>query len=120
MLEKVTRPHGVSFISFLHDIKGDMTRDEMFQFLAADALATGWGRVFIEEDDDEIRVIAPKGFPLGQQFVLEEDKTESPVDYYFMGYFEGALSRIDGIPYKGKETECVAKGCDRCVFVFRK
>ncbi len=120
LMARVTKPHGVTFLTFLKDMKGELPRDDILKLIATDLLATGWGRVYIEDDSPhEIRVIAPKGFPLAQQFKLHDDKSTHPVDYYFLGYFQGALSTLDDVNYDASEIKCVAKGDDECVFVFR-
>lgn len=116
LMHRVTRPHGRTFMEFTDGERGALSRDDLLLYLAEDLLATGWGKVIIEQDSGVFRVIALKGFPLGQQYLLHEDESAGPVDHYFLGYFEGAFSALDGKLYKGKEIECVAKGDDRCVF----
>jgi len=122
IMERATRPHGGGFVAFLREEKKEasQSREGIMRLACADALATGWGQVRMEESHQDIRVICEKGFPVGQMYVEKGERSPGPVDYYFLGYFTGVLSAMDNKVYKGVEEECIAKGDERCVFVFKK
>ncbi|GEM_PF-5749750 len=52
------------------------------------------GETRIEENAHEIKVVSDTGFPIGQQFKLQGAQAKTPVDQYFLGYFEGVLSAV--------------------------
>ncbi len=119
VMHMVTKPHGRTFIEFAMKEFGELEKEEILTHLVADLMATGWGMVRIIPKFDGYQVIAPKGFPIGQQFLEHNEASEEPVDHYFLGYFEGAFSMLDGIEYTGREVLCVASGAGHCEFVFR-
>ncbi|MCK4718846.1 MAG: 4-vinyl reductase [Thermoplasmata archaeon] len=122
IMERITRPHGGGFVAFLREEKAqvDMPREGILRLACADARATGWGKVRIEEGADSVEIISEKGFPIGQIYRDKGERTPMPVDYYFLGYFTGVFSALDNTPYRGEELECVAKGDPQCVFRLKK
>ncbi|MDG6221461.1 MAG: 4-vinyl reductase [Candidatus Thermoplasmatota archaeon] len=122
IMERATRPHGGGFIAFLKAEKSESKLDRvgMLRLVCADALATGWGKIQIVDEETIIDVVAEEGFPIGQMYRDKGERSPIPVDNYFLGYFTGVLSALDNKPYRGEELECLARGEERCRFRFKK
>ena len=124
VLSYIGNEHGRDFYDYLkseYEKKGnELTPEEIFRYTVNEMPAIGWGRITIEDNGDEIVIEAPHGFVVGGYYKNEGEKTDIPVDAYFLGYFTGLFSKAKGVEFKGEEVECVAKGDPRCLMVLKK
>ncbi len=115
--------HGANFYRVLkekYDKEGkELTEEDVLKYTAAEFPAIGWGSIEIEVEENEIRVVAPYGFPAGRTFVDNGERSDIPVDAYVMGYLLGLFSEMRGKKMVGEEVECVARGDERCLMVFK-
>ena len=118
VLKRIGKVYGEKFYELLINGPEGNTigdRQKLFSHLCAETQAIGWGRITIEEFPGKIVVMSEKGLATGRNY---EGTSEQPVDSYFLGYFEGFLSKLDNISYHGIESECVAVGNDCCKLEF--
>jgi hypothetical protein len=87
--------------------------------VCAETEAIGWGKIAVEDDGKKVVITSRDGFASGRTIAASGTRA-TPVDSYFLGYFEGFLNTLDGTRYAGEEVECVAKGDRQCKMVFRK
>ncbi len=124
VLSYIGKEHGRDFYDYLkreyEDMGKELTVEEIFRYTVNEMPAIGWGRITIEDNDNEIIIEAPNGFVVGRYYKNEGEKTDIPVDAYFLGYFTGLFSRARGTEYQGEEVECIAKGDSRCLMILKK
>ena len=118
VMKKIGKSYGEMFYNLTSNGQQShllANKEKIFNFICAETEAIGWGRITIEELPNKIIIIADQGMATGRNY---EGKSEHPVDSYFLGYFEGFFSKLNNTTYYGVETECVAKGDERCKMEF--
>ena len=124
LMYRIGRPYGLTFYKLVEKDaelnRKKLSREDAFKGLCADNSAIGWGNVEIEDEGGRIIVTAPHGFPTSQGFLAHNQKSDTPADSYFLGYFEGFFSAMDKTRYRGNEVTCIAKGDKECKMVFEK
>ena len=117
VLRSIGRAYGFKFFDLLSNQEKELmgNRERLFSYLCAETQAIGWGDISIEEQDGKIIILSEKGLAPGHN---SKGKSQQAVDFYFLGYFEGFLSKLDGIEYHAAETQCVAKGDPVCKMEF--
>lgn len=118
VLKKIGKGYGKMFYDLLSkgqhsDLLKDRSR--IFHYLCAETEAIGWGRISIEEFPGKIIITSNEGMVAGRNY---KGQSQHPVDSYLLGYFEGFFNNLDNTTYYGVETECVAKGDERCRMEF--
>lgn len=93
-------------------------KEKLYKYICAETQAIGWGRIVIEDNDKEIVITSP-GFPAGRCQMLAGIVRETPIDAYFLGYFEGFFREIKDERLVGEEIECVSMGHSQCKMVFK-
>lgn len=121
VMKRIGKVYGSKFYELLK--KGNTAlfiddKERLYRYICAETQAIGWGQMSIEEQDDEI-IITSKGFASGKYFHSTGQTRDSPIDTYFLGYFEGFLREMHGKKFDGEEVECVAKGDSQCKMVFK-
>jgi len=113
ILKKIGKSYGEMFFDLLNNHQTELMSDrvKLFNYLCAETEAIGWGRISIEELPNKIIIISDKGMATGRNY---KGQSQNAVDSYFLGYFEGFFSKLNNTTYYGVETECVAKGDERC------
>ncbi len=121
VLKRMGRTYGEKFHDLIEqeDSKLFEDREMLLQFVCAETQAIGWGRIAIEDDGRTVTIISPDGL-VGGRIMAEKGKHPHAIDSYFLGYFEGFLTKLDGIRYDSEESLCVAKGDAKCMMVFRR
>ncbi len=120
VLKRIGKIYGSKFYNLLKNGKTALFINDpvkLYQYICAETQAIGWGQMSIEELGEDI-IITSKGFASGEYFSSTGQKRDTPIDAYFLGYFEGFLSEMHGKRFNGEETECVAMGNDQCKMVF--
>ena len=124
ILSYIGSEHGRDFYEYLkreyEKNKKKITPEDVYLYTVNEMPAVGWGKIIIEEKDDEIIIEAPEGFVVGRHYKERGEIMDIPVDAYFLGYFVGLFSRAKGYELRGEEVECVAKGDRRCLMVLKK
>ena len=118
VLKKIGKSYGEMFYALISNgprshLLAD--KEKIFNFVCAETEAIGWGRISIEELPNKFIIIADQGMATGRNY---NGESQHPVDSYFLGYFEGFLSKLNNTIYYGVETECVAKGDGCCKMEF--
>ena len=121
VLKRMGRSYGEKFYSLISEEQADLLEDKemLYQFVCAETQAIGWGQISVDDNGNEITITSKDGLASGRTMTQKGGKPHS-VDAYFVGYFEGFLSKLDGETYYGDEPECVAKGDKQCRMVFKK
>ncbi len=124
LMKEMGRPYGRNFFRTLGkaflSAHGKTDEEALLNFLAAENAVIGWGRIAIEKEDERLVVICKKGFPIAQTFRSKKMFSSVPVDSYFLGYFEGFVTEMEGERYIGREAKCLALGDDYCKMVFER
>ncbi len=124
LMRKMGTPYGRNFFRTLGraflSTYGKTDEEALLSFLAAENAVIGWGRISIDKEDGRWVVVCKKGFPVAQSFRLKKMFSTVPVDSYFLGYFEGFVTEMEGKKYVGRETKCIALGDDCCRMVFER
>jgi predicted hydrocarbon binding protein len=122
VLKRIGKTYGQKFYSLMKVGYSTMFLDDkekIYKFFCAETQAIGWGGIVVEEVGEEIIITSPLGLASSRTFRHNSQKRETPVDAYFLGYFEGFLTEMHGKKFFGDEVECIAKGNKQCKFVFK-
>lgn len=124
LMRKMGKPYGRNFFRTLAKAfittHGRTDEQGILSFLAAENAVIGWGRISIEKEGENWVVTCKNGFPVAQTFRSKRMFSTVPVDSYFLGYFEGFVSELEGEVFIGRETKCLALGDDHCKMVFER
>jgi predicted hydrocarbon binding protein len=124
LMRKMGKPYGRNFFRTLGralmSAHGSADEEALLNFLAAENAVIGWGRISIEREDGRWVIVCKNGFPVAQSFRSKKMFSTVPVDSYFLGYFEGFVTELEGEKYIGRETKCLALGDDQCRMVFER
>ena len=120
VMKRFGKKYGKDFYKMLKD--GDTAlfindKEKLYRYICAETQAIGWGQISIEEEGGGV-IITSKGFASGMTFARKGEKHGTPIDSYFVGYFEGFLSEMSGKKFTGEEVECVAMGDGQCKMIF--
>ncbi len=117
VLKSIGKAYGEMFYALMSSQQGELLTDKakVYKYVCAETQAIGWGKISIEELSDKIIIRSDGGLATSRNY---KGQSEYPIDSYFLGYFEGFLSKFNNITYYGYETECVAKGDERCKMEF--
>ncbi|MDO9537033.1 MAG: hypothetical protein Q7J68_01795 [Thermoplasmata archaeon] len=120
VLKRMGRSYGEKFHALISEEQEELLKDRKtsLEFVCAETQAIGWGNIMIDDEDDKITISSKDGLASGRT-MTNRGKSHA-VDSYFVGYFEGLLSKLDNIDYYGEESECVAKGDAQCKLVFTR
>jgi predicted hydrocarbon binding protein len=121
VLKRIGKGYGKKFYELL--TSGDFgfsmqDKQEVYSYICAETQAIGWGRIEIWDTGDEIVITSKNGLAVGKCMKAHGEKSDAPVDGYFLGYFEGFFNEMHGKRYFCEEEECVAKGDAQCKFVY--
>jgi predicted hydrocarbon binding protein len=121
VMKRLGRSYGEKFHDLIVEEQSELMEDRkvLYEFVCAETQAIGWGRISIEDNGKQVTIISKDGLASGRTATPHGARTHS-MDAYFLGYFEGFLSKLDDTPYDGEEEECVAKGDKQCRMEFRK
>jgi predicted hydrocarbon binding protein len=92
--------------------------DKVLNFALVTFSTVGWGRFEIEKFDSkkgEI-IITNKVNPIARCYLRDFGKAKKPIDHFFCGLFEGAISGFLKQEAKCTEVKCIACGDEVCVF----
>ena len=124
LMTEMGKPYGRNFFRTLGkaflSAHGKTDEEALLNFLAAENAVIGWGRIAIEREAGRMVVICKNGFPIAQTFRSKKMFSTVPVDSYFLGYFEGFVTELEGERYVGREAKCLALGDDQCRMIFEK
>ena len=117
VLKRIGKAYGERFYDFLKIHQGEMLSDKAktYNYICAETQAIGWGRISIEELSDKIIISSEGGFVSSRNYT---GKSQQPVDGFFLGYFEGLLSKLNNTRYYGNGTKCLVTGHDCCEMEF--
>jgi len=121
VMKRLGKSYGEKFLELINEEQPEILsrRETLYQFVCAETQAIGWGKITIEDDGKSIMISSKEGLASGRTASPKGERLHS-MDSYFLGYFEGFLSKLENAQYIGEESECVAKGDDRCMMVFTK
>ncbi|MFO7619563.1 MAG: hypothetical protein R6W91_07945 [Thermoplasmata archaeon] len=121
VMKRLGKSYGEKFLDLIAEEQEDLLKNRklLYQFICAETQAIGWGRITIEDENGAITISSKDGLASGRTASPHGARPHS-MDAYFLGYFEGFLSKLDNTQYSGEESECVAKGDGMCRMVFRK
>ena len=121
VLKRMGKSYGEKFHDLIEQEDSELFEDRemLFKFVCAETQAIGWGRIAIEDDGRTVTITSPEGLA-GGRILAQKGKQPQAVDSYFLGYFEGFLTKLDGTAYESEESKCVAKGDAHCIMTFRR
>lgn len=122
VLKRIGKTYGKKFYSLMKVGYSTMFLDDkakIYKFFCAENQAIGWGEISVEEAGEEIIITSALGLASSRTFRHNNAKRDTPVDAYFLGYFEGFLTEMHEKKFFGEEVECIAKGDKQCKFVFK-
>jgi len=121
VMKRIGEQYGKKFYNLLKSGNTSLLINDtkkVYNYLCAETQAIGWGQIEIEEVEDEI-ILTSLGFAAARSYIIDNKKRETPVDSYFLGYFEGFFTEMHQKKYIGEEVECLAMGHDNCKMVFK-
>ncbi len=121
VMKRLGRSYGEKFMDLITEEQSELLEDRevLYQFVCAETQAIGWGKISIEDDGKNVTITSKEGLASGRT-ASQKGTRHNPIDSYFVGYFEGFLSKMNDAQYSGEEEECVAMGHPQCRMVFRK
>ena len=119
VMKRLGKSYGEKFLDLITEEQEGLlkNREMLYRFVCAETQAIGWGRITIEDDGKNVIISSKDGLASGR---TASGTGCHAMDAYFLGDFEGLLSKLDSMPYDSEEPECVAKGDKQCRMVFRK
>ncbi|MBA3046606.1 MAG: hypothetical protein KKH41_00700 [Candidatus Thermoplasmatota archaeon] len=121
VMKRLGKSYGEKFLDLITEEQEGLLDDRelLYQFVCAETQAIGWGCITIEDDGKQVVISSKDGLASGRTALPKGGRAHS-MDSYFLGYFEGFLSKLDNESYFGEESECVGKGDGQCRMFFRK
>jgi predicted hydrocarbon binding protein len=121
VMKRLGKSYGEKFYDLISRDQAGLLNDrnELYRYVCAETQAIGWGKIAVEEEGKIITIFSRDGLVSGRNYHAK-GKVPHSADPYFLGYFEGFLSKLDRAEYLGEEVECVAKGDKQCKMVFTK
>lgn len=100
----------------------EMARNEIMSFVddLTDVLALGEFEMHnLDPKDEGFHAVVNNSNPIARIYRKEYGEAEESKDYFLQGLFEAGLSSVREEDFKVEEKECMAKGDERCLFVFK-
>jgi predicted hydrocarbon binding protein len=121
VMKRLGKSYGEKFMNLITEEQSELLEDRetLYQFVCAETQAIGWGRITIEDDGKTVTISSKEGLA-GGRTAAHKGTRKTPIDSYFLGYFEGFLSKMDDSQYVGEEEQCVSMGHPQCKMVFRR
>ena len=117
VLKRIGKAYGELFYELLKSEQGDIIADKakIYNYICAETQAIGWGKISIEVFPEKIIIISEEGFVSSRTY---KGTSQQSVDGFFLGYFEGLLSKLNNTRYYGVGIKCMAMGDDCCKLEF--
>lgn len=117
VLKRIGKAYGELFYELLKSEQGDIIADKakIYNYICAETQAIGWGRISMDVFPEKIIIISEEGFVSSRSY---KGTSQQSVDGFFLGYFEGLLSKLNNTRYYGVGIKCMAMGDDCCKLEF--